>query len=169
MLIFTVMIGLAMLLIGRQLFWVAIAGLGFILGMSYISQYYQGSPQTILLISLGIGVIGAILAYALQRAAASLLGFMAGWYLTVSLINYLDFNTDLTIIFAAIGGLFGIGLVYILFDWSLILLSTLSGAALITQSINYGSAVKIGIFVVLMLLGISIQGFMLMQEGEEYR
>jgi len=169
LLIFTVMIGLAMLLIGRQLFWLAIAGLGFILSVNYTGQYFQGSPQMILFVSLGIGAIGAVLAYALQRTAASLLGFLAGWFLTTSLINYLDFAVDIATILAAIGGLIGVLLVFALFDWSLIILTTLSGASLITQSIQYNQQVKVGIFLVLLILGITIQGFMLMQEGGEYR
>ena len=169
MLIFTVMIGLTLLLIGRQLFWLAIAGLGFILGMSYASQYIQSSPEATILISLGIGAVGAVIAYVLQRTAATLLGFLAGWFLTVSLINYLNINIDFTTILAALGGLIGIGLVSVIFDWSLIILSTLSGTALITQSIHYDPQMKMGIFIVLLILGLTIQGFVLIQEGGEGR
>ena len=167
MLIFTVLIGLALLLIGRQLFWLAVAGLGFVLSLTYASQFIQASAQTILLISLGIGVIGAILSYSLQRAAASILGFLAGWFLTISLINYLDLSIDFTTLLAVIGGLVGIGLISIAYDWSLIILSALSGTALITQSIYYSQQVKIGIFIVLLIFGVTIQGFMLIQEGGE--
>lgn len=169
MLIFTVLIGLALLLIGRQLFWLAVAGLGFILSLNYASNFIQGSAQTVLLVSLLIGAIAAILAYSLQRAAASILGFLAGWFLTVSLINYLGLNIDFTILLAVIGGLVGIGLVSVTYDWSLILLSTLSGAALITQSIHYNQQIKIGIFIVLLILGVTIQGFMYLQEGDGQR
>ncbi len=169
MLIFTVLIGLALLLIGRQLFWLAVAGLGFILSLNYASQFIQGSTQMMLLISLGIGVIGAILAYTLQRAAASILGFLSGWFLTISLINYLGLNIDFTTLLAVIGGLVGVGLVSVTYDWSLILLSSLSGAVLITQSIHYNPQVKIGIFIVLLILGVAIQGFMFIQEGDEQR
>lgn len=169
MLIFTVLIGLALLMIGRQLFWLAVAGLGFIISMNYASQFMQGSPQTILLVSLLIGAIGAILAYSLQRTAASILGFLAGWFLTVSLINYLGLDIDFTILLAVIGGLVGIGLVSVTYDWSLILLSALSGAALITQSIHYNQQIKIGIFIVLLILGVTIQGFMYLQEGDVQR
>lgn len=167
MLIFTVLIGLALLLIGRQLFWLAVAGLGFILSLNYASQFIQASAQTILFISLGIGVIGAILSYTLQRAAASILGFLAGWFLTISLVDYLNLNIDFTTLLAVVGGLVGIGLISVAYDWSLILLSALSGTALITQSIYFSQQVKIGIFVVLLILGVAIQGFMLIQEGGE--
>jgi hypothetical protein len=169
MIIFTVMIGLALLLIGRQLFWIAIAGLGFIFGMNYASQFIQTSPEATILISLGIGAVGAVIGYTLQRAAAVLLGFLAGWFLTVSLINYLHFDIDFIIILAALGGVIGIGLVSLIFDWSLIILSTLSGAALITQSIQYAPQIKLGVFAALVILGLTIQGFALIQEGSEGR
>ena len=78
MFVFTALIGLAILFIGRQLFWVAVSGLCFILGLNYATQYYLGSPHLIVLISLGVGLIGAVLAYSLQRTAAGILGFLAG-------------------------------------------------------------------------------------------
>ena len=127
MLIVTALIGLTILLIGRQLFWVAVAGLGFIIGLSYATQYFQGTPQMILFISLGIGALGALLAYVLQRTAALLVGFLAGWYLTITLIESMDWNLDYSYILAIIGGLIGVGMVSVLFDWSLIFLSSLTG------------------------------------------
>ena len=169
MLIVTALIGLSILLIGRQLFWVAVAGLGFILGLSYATQYYQGTPQMILIISLGIGAFGALLAYALQRTAALLVGFLAGWYLTITLIESMGWNLNYSFILAIIGGLIGIGLVSALFDWSLIILSSLTGASLITQSLHFSQSINLGLFVVLSILGITVQGILLSQEKNEYR
>jgi hypothetical protein len=169
MLIFDAMIGLTILLIGRQLFWLVVAGLGYILGLSYVTQYYQGPPHTILLISLGVGVIGAILAYTLQRTAALLVGFLAGWYLTITLLELLDWNPGYPTILAAVGGFLGLGLIYIFFDWSLIILSTLSGASLITQTLQFNPAIKTGLFFILLSLGILIQAIVLYQEEREYR
>jgi hypothetical protein len=169
MLIVTALIGLTILLIGRQLFWVAIAGLGFILGLSYATQYFQGSPQQIMLISLGIGAIGALLAYVLQRTAALLVGFLAGWYLTITLIESMDWNLNYSYILAIIGGLIGVSMVSVLFDWSLILLSSLTGASLITQSLQFSPAINRGLFVVLFILGFAVQGILLSQEQNEYR
>ena len=169
MLIVTALIGLSILLIGRQLFWVAVAGLGFILGFSYVTQYYQGTPQMILAISLGVGAFAALLAYVLQRAAALLVGFLAGWYLTITLIELMGWNSDYSFILAIIGGLISVGLVSVLFDWSLILLSSLTGASLITQSLNFSPSTNLGLFVVLFLLGVAVQGILLSQEKNEYR
>ena len=90
MLILSVLVGFAVLIMGRQLFWVSVAGLGFLLGINYAAQYFQSSAEMILLVSLGVGFVGAILAYTLQRAAAGLIGFLAGWYLSLILMARVD-------------------------------------------------------------------------------
>jgi len=169
MLIFSTIVGLAVLVIGRQLFWVAVSGLGFIIGLTYTSQYLQGSPYLIVLISLGVGLIGAILAYALEKAAAGLVGFLAGWYLIQILLVNISWDPgDSAIIFQIIGGLIGLVLIMVVFDWSLIILSSLAGATMIVQSIQFQPSVKFTVFLVLLILGLSIQGIMWMQEQNDF-
>jgi hypothetical protein len=168
--IFTAIFGAAILLIGRQLFWVAVAGLGFILGLSYATQYYQGSPHMIILVSLGIGLIGAILAYALERAAAGLVGFLAGWYLTLSLTEFLKWDPGkFSLFFTILGGLIGVALIFVLFDWSLIILSSLAGSAMVVQSLNFTPLINTIVFIVLLVLGVVIQGIMLTQEKNDFK
>jgi hypothetical protein len=170
MLIFSTLVGFAVLLLGRQLFWVAVAGLGFILGLNYATQYYQGSPEMLVLISLGAGLVGAILAYALQRTAAGLVGFLGGWYLTITLINSTNSNLgEYSVILALIGGLIGLSLISILFDWGLILLSSLAGTTMIVQSIQFNTTTNTIIFIILFTLGVVIQGILLSQEKSNFR
>lgn len=170
MLILSAMIGFAVLVMGRQLFWVSVAGLGFVLGMDYAMQYFQGSIQMILLISLGTGLVGAVLAYTLQRAAAGLVGFLAGWYLSNALINFVQFELgQFTLILAVISGLIGVVLTLVLFDWSLILLSCLAGATIITQSLQFPTQTNLSIFIILFLLGITIQGLLLANEKNDFK
>jgi hypothetical protein len=168
--IFIAVFGSAILLIGRQLFWVAVSGLGFILGLSYATQYYQGSPHIIVLISLGVGLIGAVLAYSLQRAAAGLVGFLAGWYLTLTLINYINWDPgSYGIILTIAGGLIGVGFIAVLFDWSLILLSTMAGSAMVVQALNFKPSINTTLFILLFVFGTTIQGIMLSQENSDFR
>ena len=170
MLIFSALIGFTLLILGRQVFWVTVAGLGFVLGLNYATQYFQGSTEIILLVSLGAGIAGAILAYVLQRAAAGLIGFLAGWYLTTILLNQISFNLgQYYIIFTTIGGLMGVGLISLLFDWSLILLSSLAGASIITQSIQIRPSLNTAIFIILFLLGLTIQGLMFANERSDFK
>ena len=170
MLILSAMIGFAVLVMGRQLFWVTVAGLGFVLGMDYAVQYFQGSTQMILLISLGTGLVGAVLAYFLQRAAAGLVGFLAGWYLSSALIQFVHFELgQFSLILSVIAGLIGVVLISVLFDWSLILLSSLAGATIITQSLQYATQTKFIIFVILFLLGVTIQGLLFANEKNNFK
>jgi hypothetical protein len=170
MLIFNALIGFAVLILGRQLFWVTVAGLGFVLGMNYAIQYFQGSPEIILMVSLAAGIVGAILGYALQRAAAGLVGFLAGWYLTSILINTINLNIgQYSFILLILGGLLGIGLISLLFDWSLILLSTLAGATIITQSIQFQPRTRIVLFIILFVLGFIIQVVIFINEKHDFK
>ena len=95
MLVLTVMIGFLVLIMGRQIFWVFIAGLGFTLGMIYGEQFYAGQPDWMLfLVSSIIAILGAVLAYTLQRLAGALAGFASGWYLTTLLMGYFRVDLD---------------------------------------------------------------------------
>ena len=170
MLIFSAFIGFTILILGRQLFWVTIAGLGFALGMNYAVQFFQGSSEMILMVSLAAGIVGAILGYALQRAAAGLVGFLSGWYLTTILINTININIgEYWYILTIIGGLIGVGLISLLFDWSLILLSSLAGASIISQTIHFRPATNTAIFVILFVLGVAIQWILFANEKDDFK
>jgi len=170
MIIFSAFIGFTILILGRQIFWVSVAGLGFVLGMNYAMQYFQGSSEIILMVSLGAGILGAILGYTLQRAAAGLIGFLAGWYLTTILLNTINLNIgQYTIILTTIGGLIGVGLISLLFDWSLILLSSLAGASIIAQSIQTRPSFNTAIFLILFVLGFIIQGILFTNEKNDFK
>ena len=122
LLILTTIIGLAVLVMGRQIFWVFIAGLGFALGLLISTQFYDAQYEwQILLISTLVAVVGAILAYTGQRLAAGVAGLATGWYLTIVLLNY--FNPNLgqfeSLIPYIVGIISGI-LLIIFFDWGVI-------------------------------------------------
>jgi hypothetical protein len=56
-----------------------------------------------------------------------------------------------------IGGIIGAILVSVLFDWALIVLSSLAGAAIITQALALSGAVGIGVILALTAVGVIIQ------------
>src|SRR6184192_2433600 len=77
--IISVIIGVAILLFGRKLFWLFVAALGFAVGLE-IAAYFMSEPAQWmkLLVALGCGVIGALLAILLQKLAIAIAGFIAG-------------------------------------------------------------------------------------------
>ena len=166
MLIVTALIGFAVLTTGRQLFWIVTAGVGFILGITYAAQYYPGQAGWVLAaIGLASGAIGALLAFVMQRFAGAIAGFIAGWYLTLSLLTYININLgQLTQVLPVLGGAIGALLILVLFDWSLIVISSMAGSAIIVQSLNFNEKILTGLFIILAILGIAIQGILYSQE-----
>ena len=77
-----ILVGAALVFFGRRLFWLFVAGVGFVVGMMLATDWL-GSDAGLLnfLIALGVGVIGALLSVFLQRMAFALAGFLSGGYL----------------------------------------------------------------------------------------
>ena len=165
-LILSIIVGIAVLVMGRQIFWIFIAGLGFILGLLFSSQFYdaQFGWQTFV-ISAGIAIVGALLAFTVQRMAAGIAGLATGLYLTIVVLSYM--NIDLgqidTVIPYIIGIISGI-LLFIYFDWGVIIASSMAGAAIIISATSLSRNIELALLVMLSLIGVAIQSIWFMQE-----
>src|SRR5437764_7624221 len=161
--IISVIVGLAILFFGRKLFWLFVAALGFAVGLEIAAYFMREPPQWMtLLVALGCGVIGALLAILLQKIAIAVAGFVAGgriaWALAASF--YVDHMHYRGITFV-IGGILGALLLLMLFDWVLILLSSVEGAQLITSAIATPEKGRLILFIALAVIGVIVQGSML--------
>jgi hypothetical protein len=156
----SVLLGIALLVAGRRLFWLFVAALGFITGLQLASLFPQMSQTTGLLIGLFLGVAFALLAIFLQRIAVGIAGFLAGGFILTTLATRLGMGSDmLPWALYIIGGIIGVILVMVLFDWALIVFSSTAGAALILNSVSLQTTAGGLIFFLLVLTGIIIQGF----------
>jgi hypothetical protein len=161
--IISILIGAAILLFGRKLFWLFVAALGFAVGLE-IAAYFtrEPPPWMMLVIGLGCGVIGALLAILLQKFAIAVAGFIAGgriaWALAAAF--YVEHMHYRGITFV-IGGIVGALLLLALFDWVLILLSSVEGAHLITTGVTLPERGALVLFIALAVLGVVVQGSML--------
>ncbi len=148
--------GLALLILGRRLFWLALAALGFVAGMTYASDFLPGQSEgTALLIGLAAGVLGALLAIFLQKIAIGAAGFLAGGYLVLGLMRLID--AEPSALGFVVGGVVGLILIYPLFDWGLIILSSLAGALILVQTLGAARAVSTIVFGVAFIFGLIIQ------------
>ncbi|MBI5651546.1 MAG: DUF4203 domain-containing protein [Chloroflexi bacterium] len=163
MAILKILAGAAMLIFGRQLFWLFVGGTGFIVGAEIATRIVRTQNEVmILVIALGVGILGALVAIFLQQFAVAVAGFFAGGLIAVNLLD--AFNLDATMILALafiIGGIVGTALVVALFDWALITLSSIAGASLITRTLDLGGGIAIGAFIALVVIGIAIQAGLL--------
>jgi hypothetical protein len=164
MIIANILVGLALLILGKKLFWLFVGAIGFIGASDAAATHFSGLPDwQILIISLAAGLLGVLLALFFQKLAILLVGFYAGGYLAVSLFSTLNMAPPPALPWApfVIGGLLGAVLLYLLFDWTLIALSSLAGAAFITQTIQTSVVPPVILLAVLSLAGVIIQGRML--------
>lgn len=159
-------LGFAILGFGRKLYWLLVGVIGFAVGYLLAGQYFSAaSDWLIILIGLLAGLIGAVLAVFLQSVAVAIAGFLGGGYVAIQLLGLLGLGSgDFSWLPFIIGGVLGLILVSILFDWALILLSSLVGASLITQAIDPTLENSSFIFFLLLILGIVIQAVVLRRE-----
>jgi hypothetical protein len=155
-------LGLLLLLLGRRLFWLFVAVAGFVVGVEAAPYVLPHQSELFLLVvALVLGLIGALLALFLQKVAIALGGFAAGGYLALVLCAPLLGGAGIEYPGAwlcfLIGGILGAILLFVFFNWALIILSSVHGAHLILRAISPPHHYFTLLFVILALAGIVIQ------------
>jgi hypothetical protein len=157
--VFRLLIGAALLTLGRRLFWLFVAGVGFVIGLRATGALFSSWPLWLgVLIALAAGLIGAVLAVFLQRIGVALAGFLAGGYAVYSLIELFSSQDGswLWVVYV-IGGILGTILLSVLFDWALIVLSSITGSVIILQVIDLSMAWRGMLFFALLIIGVVLQ------------
>jgi len=162
--IIQIILGIAVLTSGRKLFWIFVGTAGFLLGSRFGAHFFIGGPEWVpLAVALFAGLIGAIFAIFMQRMAVWIAGFIMGYYTMASLFFTMGFEgTSWTWAALIGGGITGAVSVLFIFDWALIVLSSLAGAMMIVQAASLRQPLNILLFIILFAIGIAIQ--VLMQE-----
>jgi MFS family permease len=157
--IINLVLGIVLLTTGKKLYWLFVGVVGFIIGLTLVTQYVTLNPAWLVyVVAVGAGIIGALLAAFLQQLAIALVGFIVGGYGALYLTGLLGINAEPTQWMAVIiGGIVGLLLVASLFDWALYILSSWAGSTLVTQSIGLQATVGVVVFFSLFILGIIIQ------------
>jgi hypothetical protein len=157
-------LGGVLLVAGRRVFWLFVAGVGFVIGLSLVPRLLPHQPEWVILAGAAVlGVLGAALAQFAQQAAISVVGFLGGGWLTLSLLSTPVGGVGIPqwVVFI-VGGIIGVILLSMLFEWGLVLLSSLVGANLLTSALmRLLPALDVPVFVVFLVLfgaGVLIQG-----------
>jgi len=157
--IVNVVIGIALLTIGRRLFWVFFGAVGFIMGRSLAQQLLIGQPAwTVIFIALATGVVGLIFGLYAQRFAVGVAGFLMGHYALASLGFTMGFYGTGWIWLTLIGGgIIGTTLAHVSLDFAFIFLTSAAGAKLIEQTIDLKPPLNFALFAVLFAVGVTFQ------------
>jgi hypothetical protein len=153
------LIGVLILLFGRKLFWLFVAAVGFAAGVELAPLLvHEPSPLLALSLALLLGFIGALLAIFLQKIAIAVVGFLAGGKLASAIAAaFFMHQSNYSSIVFLIGGIIGALLLLMVFDWALIVLSSVVGAHLIQHALVLPPSGSTILFIALAVIGIIVQ------------
>ena len=152
-------VGIALLVAGRRLFWLAVGMLGFIAGYQAMERWGSGLPHTAaFVVAVAVGVIGMVLAVVVQRVAVALAGFFLGVVLTTFLLPL----TGIALgpwngLVIAAGGLLMAFVALGLFSLALVVLTAGAGAAMLAQAIAAPEPWSVVLLIVLWIVGVVVQ------------
>lgn len=160
---FRIVAGVLLLLLGRQLFWVSVAVLGFVVGMDWAARLFSDAGELMqLLVGVAVGIVGAVLASLFYQLAIAVGGFLAGGQLGVELFTIVSPSSDQAVwLVFLIAGVIGAVVLLLIFDWALILMSSLLGASLVAQGVAGRSELSAVLFIVLAIVGTVVQAGMM--------
>ena len=104
-----VVVGLALLVVGRRLFWLAVGALGFVAGYRAVESWGTALPPAAsFIVAVAVGVIGMVLALVVQKVAVALAGFFLGVVVVSQVLPALGLALgDGNVLVIAAGGLVG--------------------------------------------------------------
>lgn len=150
--------GLALLLFGKRLYWLALAGLGAALAVTGAAYLNLPTAEGRLVVALIAAVAGALVAVFAQRLVVSALGFLSGAALGAWATPLVWPEAGLWLLAIAFGGgLIGVLFSGRLFDALLIVATSAAGAWLIAQALPQLGAPQGPVFAVAFLLGLIAQ------------
>jgi hypothetical protein len=152
--------GVVLLVLGWKVFWLFVGMLGFAAGLQAAQLYFGPQPFWVLWAAgLVCGIIGAVLALFFQKLAIGIGGFVAGS--TIALHLTLMMGHDPGALVALIGGVGGVVALYLLFDWALIILSSLVGTSFIIEALGRHAPYAPALSAVLVAAGVIFQARLL--------
>ena len=161
--------GLTILFFGRKLFWLYIGLLGVLAGFELTQQLLPQQPQWVYLaVGVVLGVAMALLAIALQYVAVALAGFVGGAYVALQVLQIIPAVqvNELSAWLLLIPGLIGAGLCLMVFNPALIVLSSVTGAALLVQLFPLDPLLQNLLLVLVAVIGIVFQ-FVVYRRGNQ--
>ena len=164
--IFLAVLGVLLLVLGWKFFWLFVGVVGFAAGLQAAPIVFGPQPFWMLWAAgLMCGIIGAILALFFQHLAIAIGGFVAGSTIALHLMLMLGYEPGALIVL--IGGAVGAVALYLLFDWALIILSSVVGATFIIDALGWQFPYASVLLMALIAAGVVFQARLLIVSRKE--
>jgi len=152
-------VGAILLLVGRRLFWLLIATLGFLLAFSLVERMSPESAEPLhWVLAVVAGLLGALLAIFAQKLAVGAAGMLFGGYATLWVLQHYGValgNWEWAALLA--GGVAGALLALVVFETALVVLSSIVGAGLVAGATQLDGLPAVALFAVLVVIGVAAQ------------
>jgi hypothetical protein len=151
--------GITLLLAGRRLFWLFVGAVGFAVGFRLSLQLLGPDAEGMRwIVALAAGLLGVVLALAVQRGAVALAGFfVGGWTAAVILQISLSHPRPGALLVCAVAGVIAALLALRVFEGALIVLSSFGGAGIIVEALHIRPGLSGVALVGLTLVGVLVQ------------
>ena len=153
-----IVVGLALLLLGYRYYWLIAGGLGFLFGLNIGSTAASGqvTPGAVML-GLLLGVIAALTAVFITKLTLNIAGFTLGGIVLVQLFANLNWNVGSTLVTFLLGGLMGLLTAIFAQDLAKILVSAITGAAILVSALELDDATVSFVYLTCVILSIVAQ------------
>ncbi len=158
MVILNFIIGAALLVSGRKLFWLFVAAAGFMTGLQIAARAIGGPEWVGIAVGIFFAIGAALLAVFLKTVAIGVAGFLMGGAVLTGISGF--FGLDSGLFYWAlflVGGLGGMILIGMFFDLAVIWLSSMAGAYLVMGIIPIDGVWRILTFVAILFVGVIYQ------------
>jgi hypothetical protein len=159
--LFALVAGVLLLTLGHRLFWLSVGLVGFFSVYSLSLEAFHGiSPGLRLGLAVFAGLVGIVLAIFLQKVGIGLAGFFVGAWAAAGFLHLNLHATPLPLgplVVVVAAGILAALLAYWLFDFGLIVVSSIAGGGLIAGGLGLAGQTRMLAILVLALVGIAIQ------------
>ena len=163
-----VVAGLLLLVLGRQLYTALLGLLGFFVSYGLLSDVATLPSDMRLIVSVGIGVVSALLAFVVRKVAVAVAGAMLGAGAALWASGFYGLKVEvLWWVVAAAAALLGAWLLRQVFETALIVVSSFIGALLIVGAVGLDGIPAHAAVAVLIVVGVAFQ--MRRRRGDERR
>lgn len=152
------LLGALLLVAGRRMFYFFVGVMGFLVGVQWTVRFIHDPEWLVIALGVLFGVILALVALSLRALVTSLVGFLAGGSLMTGLLAFAGIQHPVLFwVFYLAGGILGLILLNVIFEWALITLTALIGASLLTPYLPIKGIASALLFLALFVIGFLIQ------------
>ena len=163
-------LGIGLVLAGRRLFWLFVGAIGFMLGLELASRIAFRSQWTLMLVALVLGILFSLLAVFVETVAIGIAGLVGGGLGLMRLAVLLGLDAPLARTLAFVtGAILGAALIVWLFNWALIVISSLAGASMVSSGLFLTDGQRPLVYAALIVIGVLVQAIAMGRERRPRR